>query len=312
MVRQAYGALDMAKALARLMEMATGVCCTSWGSSSTAPAGSGLLFEEVCFFKSRADFLYVLWLLPPPILEWSVPAGSWSKCSCCLAMLSENLWGNWRSKGRLFSSVNPKSLLHPLKSSLWCLHWHLLTALGLLLPVPVLFWDWIYITASWNCSCLCPPSPAQSSSQVSLSQWELFDPLWLLDWDMKYLPSLGRVLFGFFPQFLLVSEETGDSPILGSKVHHFGKSWDTPFFLRPCCPMWWDACPGRMSPPFSLPGHIPADASGHRGEGGGESRICPPCTPGSTLGDALVPWAMSSCRLGALWEIAHGLGWKLC
>lgn len=56
MVRQAYGALDMAKALARLMEMATGVCCTSWGSSSTAPAGSGLLFEEVCFFKSRADF----------------------------------------------------------------------------------------------------------------------------------------------------------------------------------------------------------------------------------------------------------------
>lgn len=156
-----------------------------------------------------------------------------------------------------FSSVNPKNLLHPLKSSLWCLHWHLLTALGLLLPVPVLFWDWIYITASWNFSCLCPPSPAQSSSQVSLSWWDLFDPLWLLDWDMKYLPSLGRVLFGFF--FPVTSGLWGDRRLsnIRLKSPSFWKILGYPFFSQTLLPSVMGCMPWKDASSFLTPGAHP-------------------------------------------------------
>lgn len=106
---------------------------------------------------------------------------------------------------------------------------------------------------------------------------------------MKYLRSLGRVLFGFFFQFLLVYEETGDSDtILSSKVYNLGKSWDTHFFLSPCCtdtPIGICALEGQLllslSWGTSLPVLMLLD-TGVNEEGGAESG--PPCTPDTNLG----------------------------
>lgn len=142
---------------------------------------------------------------------------------------------------------------------------------------------------------------------------------------MKYLPILGRggVLGvwggggGVFFQFLLVSEETGDSnTILGSEVHHLGKILGYPFFLQ--TPLYRHGVYGMMGRmpwkdgfSFICPGAHPccccwAQDRRRRGE---LSRIQPPlASQVPPWGCALVPWAMRSHSLGEFQEIAYGLG----